>query len=190
MKKILAFLAIVGFASTAQAGQYFVGGGVGFNWTEDTETAFNISPELGYKMSPKWDIGLGLGYSYYNDHPTSTDINSFSVAPFARYNLVQFGKFNVLLKGSVDFSYANASAGGSSISGTSFGINIAPMVTYDISESFTLYANLNFLGVGLNNYSGDLYDALGVSGTRIGLYLDSTDVFNTNNVQVGFYYNF
>ncbi|MBO7066676.1 MAG: hypothetical protein J6W40_03580, partial [Alphaproteobacteria bacterium] len=64
-----------------------------------------------------------------------------------------------------------------------------PMITYDVSESFTLYANLNFLGV----YAGYTWENENVGlerGWGFGAYADSDNVANTSDFQIGFTYNF
>jgi hypothetical protein len=63
------------------------------------------------------------------------------------------------------------------------------MITYDVSESFTLYANLNFLGVsaGYNFENKDLWVA---DAWRFGAVVDSGNVANTGDLQIGFLYNF
>ena len=78
---------------------------------------------------------------------------------------------------------------GDSETTTSIDAGIIPMVTYDISESVTLYANLNFLGV----YAGYQFknDHIGIDeGWRIGAGVNADNVANSSNFQVGFTYNF
>lgn len=182
MRKLLVLALMVLLAQGVMAKQWFIGGGVGYSSIDDVSTAYTITPEVGYMLNDKWDVGLDLGYSSMDyDDDTLDDLSRFTVAPFARYNLVQFGSFNVLLKGSVGLHMDEEG----DVDGTLFFINVLPMVTYDISESVSLFANLNFLGVNLESGSGDLYD-----GTNFGFGVDADDAFNTNNFQVGFVYKF
>jgi len=187
MKKIaLTSLLAVLFATGAQANQWFVGGSVGYQYDQDTSSTYIIAPELGYNLTNKWDIGLGLGIGgvSFDSSVATDDIFTFSVAPFARYNVVSFGDFRVLLKGVASYSYVSQGDLNASV----FGVNVKPMVIYDISPSFSLYAELNFLNAGINVSSDNTPGSK--SHTSAGFGVDSSNVLNTNNFQVGFTYNF
>lgn len=73
---------------------------------------------------------------------------------------------------------------------TTLNASVIPMITYDISESFTLYANLNFLGVYAGYNLDENKDWNIEDGWSIGAVADSTDVANTADFQIGFLYNF
>lgn len=64
MKKLFLSL-IVAVCSLAASAQVYVGGQVGL-WrnTDANHTSFNLAPELGYKLSDQWDLGLSIGFAH------------------------------------------------------------------------------------------------------------------------------
>jgi opacity protein-like surface antigen len=185
MKKIALTSLLALFAvSGAHAADWFVGGSLGYNYDEDVATTWNISPEIGYHLDDKWDIGFQLNYSDSEDETINETLTEYGVGVFARYNIVSFGDFKILAKGTAFVSKTDAEVSGADFDWTSYGIDVVPMVTYDISESFTLFAELNFLGAGFEKTTGD------IEGTSAGFNFDSNNVANTNDFQIGFTYNF
>lgn len=64
MKKLFLTLAVAAASLTASA-QVYVGGEVGLWRNKDANhTNFTIKPDLGYKLSDKWDLGIGIGYEH------------------------------------------------------------------------------------------------------------------------------
>ena len=188
MKKIIMTSVLALFvAGGAHATEWFVGGSVGFGYEKDNFSTFNIAPELGYNLTDQWDIGLMLRFNQYNDDAPGADYSehSFGGGVFARYNVVSFGKLNVLFKGTLYVDYDEIKAFGGKASGTTFGANVIPMVTYQLSESFSLFAELNFLGVGIEKSTGDFSEY-----TRAGLFVDTNDVKKAGDIQIGFNYHF
>lgn len=65
MKKIVLTALVAVCALTANAQAWF-GGSVGFNMydndgeNKETETNFEIRPEIGYSLNENWDIAVGL----------------------------------------------------------------------------------------------------------------------------------
>jgi len=171
-------------ASAEQENKYWIGGSVGLSTGKNAPTAWVIAPEFGYKLTNKWDLGLDLGLSGISQ--SGVDVFGVSISPFARYNLARFGAFNLLLKGSVGFEFDSASAGGNSVSGQILSLDVVLMVTYDLTRSFTLFANLNFLGLHAAQTMGDLYGTS--SSFTVGV--NANNVANTGDIQVGFYYKF
>lgn len=176
---------------------YFVGGSVAFKTDNEHSTLFNVAPEFGWKYNADWDLGVmanfGLDHKYMeNVYSMEGDTYGYGIGAFARYKVAEFGGAKLLLKGSVGVDFATMSPADDAFDAetlTTLNASVIPMITYDISESFTLYANLNFLGVyaGYNFENKDL----GIEdGWSIGAVADSTDVANTADFQIGFLYNF
>ena len=194
LASLLAFFAVSGaYAET----NYFVGGSVAFKTDNEHSTLFNVAPEFGWKYNADWDLGVmanfGRDHKYMeNVYSREGDTDGYGIGAFARYKVAEFGGAKLLLKGSVGVDFATMSPADDAIDAetlTTLNASVIPMITYDISESFTLYANLNFLGVyaGYNFENKDL----GIEdGWSIGAVADSTDVANTADFQIGFLYNF
>lgn len=190
MKKILLTSLLAVFAvSGAQAANYFVGGSAALNLDDSHSNNVMVAPEFGWYYNENWDFGANvlLGYD-------RTDANNgvlgYGVGAFARYKVAQFGDFKLLLKGTVGAAFETQISDNDAIDGdteSALGLSIAPMVTYDVSESFTLYANLNFLSVN----AGYTFGNDGADDTWLfKAGADSSNLLNTGAFQIGFFYNF
>lgn len=106
MKKFLFTLAAAVVAVTASA-QVYLGGEVGF-WRnyDQNHTNFNITPEVGYNLDENWAIGTTLGYDY--QYLDGIKVNSFVVAPYARYTFVKFDNVSLFLDGGFGFATSKA----------------------------------------------------------------------------------
>lgn len=67
----------------------YFGGYVGLQF--GTQTLIDISPMMGYMVTPKLSMGLGLKYQYYkyDDPYYEYETNSYGGSVFARYNIWQ-----------------------------------------------------------------------------------------------------
>ena len=197
MKKIvLTSLLAVFAAASANAADYFVGGAASLKLNDEHTNVMGIAPEVGWKYNDNWDFGIGAGFMYNGDVTSAdlvdTDRYEYGVDLFARYKVAQWGNFKLLLKGTVGADFATYSSDMDAIDGETsiaLGASIAPMVTYDVSEAFTLYANLNFMGISAG-YTFENEDLNIDDGWNIGLFGDSANVLNTGSFQIGFLYNF
>ena len=197
MKKLAltSLLALFAVSSANAATNYFVGGAASIATDSDHASVLSVAPEFGWKVDSKWDLGLAAHFGYDHKYLSTTygvdgETYAYGVGAFARYKVAQFGGVNLLLKGSAGIDFLTGSPDhGDSETLTGLGANIIPMITYDVSESFTLYANLNFLGV----YAGYTFENedLGVDDSwRFGVGVDADNVANSGNFQIGFTYNF
>lgn len=200
MKKIAltSLLALFVVSSANAATNYFVGGSVGVLTTDaDNSTVLSVTPEFGWKYDANWDLGIAANFSYDQTYlPVNYGVNgdtyAYGVGAFARYKVAQFGGVKLLLKGSVGMDFVTVDpdmAGVDSETLTTLSADIIPMITYDISESFTLFANLNFLGV----HAGYVFenDDLGIEDSwSINAFANANNVANTGDFRIGFLYNF
>ena len=194
LASLLAVLAVSGaYAET----NYFVGGSLAVATDNEHTSLFNVAPEFGWKYNADWDLGVMANFGYDHKYLSANygidgDTYAYGIGAFARYKVAEFGGAKLLLKGSVGVDFMTMSPDDDAIDAetlTSINAAVIPMVTYDVSESFTLYANLNFLGVSAGyNFKND---DLGVKDSwRMGAAVDSGNVANTSDFQIGFLYNF
>ncbi len=190
MKKLLLTSLVAVFAvSGAQAADYFVGGAAALAFDDTHENVVAVSPEFGWHHNDKWDFGLNADFGYMRD---VEDTFNYGVGMFARYKVAEFGGFKVMLKGTVGADFETISSEDTKRDGetlTTFSASVIPMVTYDISEEFTLYANLNFLGVRAG-YTLENETLNEPDGWGVGAIADSANVANTSDFKIGFLYNF
>lgn len=98
MKKIFAIaaLAVASVFGTANAGNGYIGGSIGYmhesgnvslfnQSTRATINTFNILPELGYNFNDKWAIGTTIGYEYKHFNHYKVNSHMFEFNPYARF---------------------------------------------------------------------------------------------------------
>ena len=176
-------------AAPALAGGLWVGGTAGYGNTNaenmeeevpsSSTSSWNISPELGYNLNAKWDIGLGLSYE---SKQKNVDEVTMKASPFARYKLYENGKFSLLAKGTLFYAYTMVdNADDTTIN--QYGITIAPVVEYKLNDKWSVVATLNFAEL---SYTHKDVDAKGdPKSDEFG--------FNVNNgsiANIGFLYRF
>lgn len=197
MKKLFLTVALAAATLIGANAQLFVGGNLGLNFsTEDgdgtiveTEKSFgfNIAPKVGYSLNEKFSVGGIVSFGYdkntteYVDRDrgdTETATTSWGVTPFARYNFFTVGQFNIGAE-------AQLGIGGKSqkdeYSTFDFGLNIIPVVSWNISDKFALEAYFNAAGIGFNHSLKD-FDAAGrdnVNTSSFGLGFDSSRIVST-----------
>lgn len=69
----------------------YIGGGLGFG-ISSYSTSLMVAPEIGYRLSPSFDVGTRLIYTYYryNDDLLKYSTNNFGLAAYTRYYLFFF----------------------------------------------------------------------------------------------------
>lgn len=184
MKKLFLTLLVAVGSLTASA-QVYVGGSVGF-WrdTDANNTSLYIAPEVGYSLSDKWDLGLGLGYIYtYEGYETHAGDgikgNAFVVEPYGRWNYAEFGPVSLFLD--MGFGIATFKTKGIDDADTAWNIGVKPGLKVSLAKQIDFVAHLGFLG-----YRGSDDDL------DIKVYGDDGFGFNFNSTSVtfGVYYNF
>ena len=198
MKKLAlsSLIALLTVSGANAATNYFVGGAAAIATNSEHTTVLGVSPEFGWKVAPRWDLGVMAHFGY--DHDVSADYGvqakeyDYGAGVFARYKVAQLGGVKLLLKGTAGADFVTLDSKVKAIDGetvTQFSAAVIPMITYDITEAFTLYANLNFLGAyaGYTLKNDDLNIAKSWS---VGAFADSDNLANTSNFQIGFTYNF
>lgn len=204
MKKLFLTVALAAATLIGANAQLFVGGNLGLNFsTEDgdgtiveTEKSFgfNIAPKVGYSLNEKFSVGgiVSFGYNKNTDElvmggDAETSITSWGVMPFARYNFLTFGKVNFGAEAQLGF-------GGQSIkdaySTLNIGLNVKPVVAWNISDNFALETYLNFASLGFNYASTNPEVGDKTSATSFGLGFDSANIFTTGTLTIGAVYKF
>ena len=153
--------------------------------SDKSGSSFKILPEFGYKMDEKISFGVQLGYSHgyasfgsltasdiknslsnlvsiYGDiSDDDVKMNSFTIAPYIRYNFVEFGPAKLFVEGSIGYSHIKTDGlpsikvSGSGSSGSlsnaeaklnAFEIAVRPGISVDINKSLSAIAKVGSLG--------------------------------------------
>lgn len=194
MKKLFLSL-IVAVCSLAASAQVYVGGQVGL-WrnTDANHTSFNLAPELGYKLSNQWDLGLSIGFAH--DYNKGLKLNGFEVDPYVRYTVAKAGPVSFFLDGGFGFATAKAKKGDrKSDSYNMWQIGIKPGVKVSLSKKVDFIASMGFLGyrdnddvkvTGIDAIDDIFEDASPSVYGEKGFGFD----FSTSNLKFGLIYNF
>lgn len=173
MKKIF-MAAIIAMSAVAANAQVWVGGKIALDIedekaTDKTNTVFQFSPEVGYKLSENVDVAVALAFASVKKGDADAT-TAFGVNPYVRYSFAKCGNVSFFVDGGVE--YATWSTGGST-----WGIGVRPGVAFAVSEKVGLVGHLGYIGYQKDSKSlGD--------NSRFGVGVDNT------NLTVGVYYNF
>jgi long-subunit fatty acid transport protein len=173
MKKIFAVALVAMMALTANA-QVYVGGSLGYNSSKESseassENTITFAPEIGYNLSDKWSIGLGINFasSERNDFTTT----SMGVDVYGRYNYLTTGIATLFVEGGVGFTAYNHDGG------NTFSIGVRPGISVALSEKLSLVAKTGVLGYSKNSDKAH-------GGSSFGISVDNSDL------SLGLFYNF
>lgn len=150
MKKLFLTL-IVALVSLTASAQVYVGGEVGL-WrnTDDNFTNFTLAPEVGYHLSDKWAIGVGIGYSHDYYNPNDVDdkdygkSNTFALNPYARWSCIKFGPVSFILD--MGFGIGATKDKGADESYTVWNIGVKPGIKVSLAKNIDFIAHAGFLG--------------------------------------------
>ncbi len=173
MKKFLMTVAFVATSVIASA-QVYVGGGVSFHSTDDgveSSTEFGIIPEVGYQLNEKWGVGLELGYLSQKDG----DVTTVSIAPYARYTFVNWGKVSLFADGQFQFAQIDTEG---SYKVNAWSIGVRPGLKVALTDRLSAVTKVGWLGY--TSAKGD-YDGA-EAATDFGFDIDGS------NVQFSLYY--
>ena len=136
---------------------------------DDKTTTFGIAPEVGYFISDRFAVGLGVGFNYTSkdNRGTTSNVITWGVNPYARFYAVKADRFGFYLQGGV--SYASEKEESASEADTMFYAGIKPGVSYSISDRFTINATFGNLGYFDNGHYSNFELSLSAATLAFGL---------------------
>lgn len=194
MKKIITtvMLAVAAICSTAQAGDFYLGGAVGFmhkSGNEKSTNEFTLMPELGYSFNDKWGVGGTIGYTYLNTNYkatslSDTNLNLFTINPYVRFTYFRTSNdlIALFIDGSVGFGIGSTTYEDLNKTKTAvtYEVGFKPGIAINITDHFSIVSHLGFLGYhGANDNAKD-----GGQEEYGGVNFDS------NHLDIGLYYTF
>ncbi len=173
MKKLLLIVAVMMVSLAAQAQEMYLGGGISLWRNTDIEkTSFSISPEFGYVFNNKWAFGGEVAYAH-SSVDDGLSVNSFAIAPYARFSYFQ----NKVVRLFLDFGLGVSTYKVEHCdSETGFEIGIKPGLAIKLDHHFSLVTKVGFAG-----YRDDYH---GRGGEGFGVVLDG------ENISFGIEYEF
>ncbi|MCR5821278.1 MAG: outer membrane beta-barrel protein [Bacteroidaceae bacterium] len=167
MKKMILMAAMAVATMTANA-QVWMGGKLCYDYDKNGGTTTNtiaVAPEIGYTLSDKWDIAVGLNYGVsFGD---VTTVNRFSINPYARYTFAKADMVSFFVDGGVKVGAVKRSGSDAT---TTWGVGLRPGLALHISDKVSLVSHLGYLGY--QHSSNHDQFGLGVDDTAIdfGMY--------------------
>jgi hypothetical protein len=173
MKKVILSVAVAILGIVSVNAQFYIGGSLGYSSSTTkpekgdkvTSYSYSIAPAVGYRFNDKLDLGIFV--SVQNSASKTlmllagesivpkTQTHSFTIAPYLRYSLFKFHKFNVLESATIfagktetEIETHFITVNVTEAKYISWGANIYPTVIYDLSNKVALFSNLNFLKFG------------------------------------------
>lgn len=188
----------------------------------DPYTSFTFMPKIGYNLNEKMQVGAQLGFTLTNQtiynavhglaytytYPEAEDWEKistfeFSIAPYFRYNVAEFGKFTFFCEAQFYFTLTakptytyHATKIEDAVTGftydavdttfkgntsrTSFGINITPGLNYKFTDHVSMDIYIDLLGLGFyHSHTNNFIDnnPNNVNGT----YTDTEEYNTTSN---------
>ncbi|CAL2105024.1 Outer membrane protein with beta-barrel domain [Tenacibaculum sp. 190524A02b] len=143
---------------------------LGNNSPDVNKFGFGIAPETGIFIDDNLAIGLGIGYSYsknqnVNDYNRNDKAHVFSFSPFIKKYFSVSKNLLLSVKGELTYSsiksksefrdYNSFNYRTYRTNGNSFDIGIRPGLSYFVSKSIALEANLGFLGYKTTSFEND-----------------------------------
>ena len=202
---LLGLVASLFLGSANASAQDYVGGSFSFNGGSShvsgsvnaSNATVNLSPDLGWFIGERWAVGvrprIGFGNGTSGDNESKTF--TLGINPYARYLLLSHNRFGVWGEATPNFSYSRSNQ---YIDGNrtgynrsfSYGVDILPVLTYQLSNHFSLESRLNVFSFGLRethtsagDYASDSFNC--------GLKASTTDIFGAlGDVTIGFLYKF
>ena len=201
------------FASNATA-QNYIGGSFGISTVSQVSSSsnrgnlygFNVAPDFGRELGERWVVGIRptFGFSRRAITNQANHAFSFGVNPYARYKFLTVNRFDLwaetspYMKGSLSRTKSEDVAGSYSNESRylDYGIQLLPVLTYQLGRHVSLETQLNVFSVAFNgshstSISHDT-NTIQTSGTfTCGLSATSKDILGSlGDITLGFLYHF
>ncbi len=198
-------VALLVVSATAAQAQWYIEGSASGKYEKSSSNYvvknqwIGVYPAVGYRFNDRFDTGITLGYFYRNNKSQGSTYREetaeeWSVSPYVRYSFIRLGKFSVAgllsaryVQGETkDEYYMEDSYLYTETDYTIWGARLTPQLLFKASKHLDFLASLNFASL---NYS--VFDEKDTGRqTSYEFGVNSSNVFNTGNFQVGFIYKF
>ena len=202
------------FASNATA-QNYIGGSFSISNTNTPGSSssdrqnrfgFNVAPDFGRELGERWAVGIRptLGFTRITSANLVGQAFSLGLNPYARYKFLIVNRFGLWAEAGSDLSYklsrTKSEGGADSYSNESrtlnYGIQLLPVLTYQLGRHVSLETRLNIFSVALNgshftNISHTTNTASTSDSFSCGLSATSKDILGSlGDITLGFLYHF
>lgn len=195
MKKVILTVAAIfafGFANAQETteggfanGDVFITGAVGFGSSKTGEAktnSFEVSPSVGFFVTPNIALGGRLGFSSEKEEEGADELKTtaFTVGVFGRYYVTPAAKFSLFGELAADYGTSKVDDGTNDFKANGFGVQVAPGVSYFLGKNFAIEATWGVLGY--NTVKPDVDGADSTNNFEFGL--------NLRDINFGLVYKF
>jgi|GEM_PF-2038064 len=207
MKKTIIVFIIIVLTSIAVNAQFFIEGSIGLQYINGNNSdgvkspssfSINISPQAGYWLNENIAIGTNatIGISNSIERPNEPNIEkrtyqNWNFSIFGHYKLWGKEKLSLLIETPVGIGGGTIKENTKKIISESvIFIKAFPLVSYDLTEEFSIIAKCDFLSFGFtsNNVKNDV--GYKITNNKFDFNLQSTFFSSLSNIKIGFIYNF
>ena len=209
MKKLFTLIAMLACITTANAQWNvggtvgFTTTKIDAGGSDQSGSSFKLVPDIGYQIDDDITVGVQVGYSsglaafgsltvtdiksalstavgaYADVANDDMKLNSFTIAPYIRYNVIEYGPARVFLEGYLGYNSISAdstpevskddeSYGGDEMTFNAFELGIRPGVAFRVTDKLDVVCKMGALGfMSAKEKESD------VKITRFGLNVDS-----------------
>lgn len=138
-------------------------------------TTLLFSPEMGYALSEKWEIGAQFHF-LHGDYQRKR-FNAIGLSPYVRHNAIHWKRVEVFVEAGVSFLTGKVKGGTGE---SAIAIGLRPGLEVNLSKNISCIGKFGFLGYRHSDES--LAGMLGEDGYGI--------TINTERLSLGFHYKF
>ena len=158
-----------------------------------------IAPDFGWKFKENLAAGFRPTFGFLrmtSRGNQETRTTSVGLNPYIRYRVLDFHRFGLWAEAdaNVNFSQQWNLNDGTTISKTrtsSQGIDVLPVLTYQLTKHISLETRLDICSFGLTSSQADSYDNSNLNSVSFGLNATSKDILgDLSDITVGFLYFF
>ena len=167
-------------------------------WTRST--SFRVAPDLGWFIGDRWAVGIrpSVGFSgSINGDDVQSRSFSLGINPYARYQLLAHNRFGLWAEADPALTFTQTKGQTregtftSSSRSTTYGVEVLPVLTYQLNRHISLESRLNLFSLylrGVDNENSNGYHQHSFSG---GLRATTKDIMDTlGDISIGFLYKF
>ena len=172
MKKFLTLVVVLMAALSVHAQEMYLGGGISLWRNDDAErTSFSISPDFGYCFNEKWAVGAELVYShdYEAGIPSGSTLNSFALAPYARYSFYENKIVRLFIDMGVGVSVLKPKHHDAT---TGVEVGLKPGLAIKLNDHFSLISKVGFAGYRHDYFRGEAGLGVALEGENISIGID------------------
>ena len=159
---------------------------------------FSIAPDFGWDIKDNMAVGIrpALGFSRITNGDQEVRNINVGINPYVRYRALDFHRFGLWAEADANVRFGqewslNRRETISKSRTYTYGIQILPVLTYDLTNHVSLETRLNIFSLGLTTSHIVYNDKTDYNSTSFGLRATTKDILgDLSGISIGFLYRF